>query len=145
MKNRIISCIVIAASTLATAQVLPPERTVEVPALSLRITPPAQPRYISREDFQPYAGEYTLANGQTLRLRQYGGLLYAKVGDGEEHRIVAAAPNLFVALDRKLKVRIDRRDDGTLKGELVMMVPPQRMADGSMRLERVAALPIAAR
>lgn len=145
MKNRIISCIVIAASTLATAQVLPPERTVEVPALSLRITPPAQPRYISREDFQPYAGEYTLASGQTLRLRQYGGLLYAKVGDGEEHRIVAAAPNLFVALDRKLKVRIDRRDDGTLKGELVMMVPPQRMADGSMRLERVAALPIAAR
>lgn len=145
MKNRIISCIVIAASTLATAQVLPPERTVEVPALSLRITPPAQPRYISREDFQPYAGEYTLANGQTLRLRQYGGLLYAKVGNGEEHRIVAAAPNLFVALDRKLKVRIDRRDDGTLKGELVMMVPPQRMADGSMRLERVAALPIAAR
>lgn len=145
MKNRIISCIVIAASTLATAQVLPPERTVEVPALSLRITPPAQPRYISREDFQPYAGEYTLANGQTLRLRQYGGLLYAKVGDGEEHRIVAAAPNLFVALDRKLKVRIDRRDDGTLNGELVMMVPPQRMADGSMRLERVAALPIAAR
>ncbi|MGK5066222.1 hypothetical protein [Janthinobacterium sp. RT4P48] len=145
MKNRIISCIVIAASTLATAQVLPPERTVEVPALSLRITPPAQPRYISREDFQPYAGEYTLANGQALRLRQYGGLLYAKVGDGEEHRIVAAAPNLFVALDRKLKVRIDRRDDGTLNGELVMMVPPQRMADGSMRLERVAALPIAAR
>ncbi|MNN32755.1 hypothetical protein D3C81_1464870 [compost metagenome] len=145
MKNRIISCIVIAASTLATAQVLPPERTVEVPALSLRITPPAQPRYISREDFQPYAGEYTLANGQTLRLRQYGGLLYAKVGNGEEHRIVAAAPNLFVALDRKLKVRIDRRDDGTLNGELVMMVPPQRMADGSMRLERVAALPIAAR
>ena len=145
MKNRIISCIVIAASTLATAQVLPPERTVEVPALSLRITPPAQPRYISREDFQPYAGEYTLANGQTLRLRQYGGLLYAKVGNGEEHRIVAAAPNLVVALDRKLKVRIDRRDDGTLNGELVMMVPPQRMADGSMRLERVAALPIAAR
>ncbi|PMQ17921.1 hypothetical protein [Janthinobacterium sp. AD80] len=145
MKNRIISCIVIAASTLATAQVLPPERTVEVPALSLRITPPAQPRYISREDFQPYAGEYTLANGQPLRLRQYGGLLYAKVGDGEEHRIVAATPNLFVALDRKLKVRIDRRDDGTLNGELVMMVTPQRMADGSMRLERVAALPIAAR
>ncbi|WP_426088384.1 hypothetical protein [Janthinobacterium sp. PSPC1-1] len=145
MKNTVISIIVIAASALATAQVLPPQRTVEVPALSLRITPPAQPRYLSREDFQPYAGEYTLANGQSLRLRQYGGLLYAKVGDGEEHRIVAAAPNVFVALDRKLKVRIDRRSDGTATGELVMMVPPQRVADGSMRLERGAALPIAAR
>lgn len=74
MKNSVISIIVIAASALATAQVLPPQRTVEVPALSLRITPPAQPRYLSREDFQPYAGEYTLANGQSLRLRQYGGL-----------------------------------------------------------------------
>lgn len=145
MKNTVISLIVIAASALATAQVLPPQRTVEVPALSLRITPPAQPRYLSREDFPPYAGEYTLANGQSLRLRQYGGLQYAKVGDGEEHRIVAAAPNVFVALDRKLKVRIDRRSDGTVTGELVMMVPPQRVADGSMRLERVAALPIAAR
>ena len=145
MKNTVISIVVIAASALATAQVLPPQRTVEVPALSLRITPPAQPRYLSREDFQPYAGEYTLANGQSLRLRQYGGLQYAKVGDGEEHRIVAAAPNVFVALDRKLKVRIDRRSDGTATGELVMMVPPQRLADGSMQLERVAALPIAAR
>ena len=145
MKNTVISIIVIAASALATAQVLPPQRTVEVPALSLRITPPAQPRYLSREDFQPYAGEYTLANGQSLHLRQYGGLLYAKVGDGEEHRIVAAAPKVFVALDGKLKVRIDRRSDGTVTGELVMMVPPQRVADGSMRLERVAAPPIAAR
>ena len=145
MKNTVISIIVIAASALATAQVLPPQRTVEVPALSLRITPPAQPRYLSREDFQPYAGEYTLANGQSLRLRQYGGLLYAKVGDGEEHRIVAAAPKVFVALDGKLKVRIDRRSDGTVTGELVMMVPPQRVADGSMRQERVAAPPIAAR
>ena len=72
MKNTVIFIIVIAASALATAQVLPPQRTVEVPALSLRITLPAQPRYLSREDFQPYAGEYTLANGQSLRLRQYG-------------------------------------------------------------------------
>ncbi len=145
MKNTVIPIIVIAASALATAQVLPPQRTVEVPALSLRITPPAQPRYLSREDFQPYAGEYTLANGQSLRLRQYGDLLYAKVGDGEEHRIVAAAPKVFVALDGKLKVRIDRRSDGTVTGELVMMVPPQRVADGSMQLERVAPPPIAAR
>ena len=86
-----------------------------------------------------------IEDGQSLRLRQYGGLQYAKVGDGEEHRIVAAAPNVFVALDRKLKVRIDRHSDGTVTGELVMMVPPQRVADGSVQLERVAALPIAAR
>jgi hypothetical protein len=145
MKNTLIFAIAIAASPMAAAQMLPPPRSVDVAALSLRIMPPAQSRYMSRADFQAYAGDYALANGQTLRLRQQGGELYARVGDGEEHRIVAAAVNVFVALDRKLKVRIERRNDGTVKGELVMLLPQQRLADASIRLERLAAQPIAAR
>lgn len=91
MKNTLIFAIAIAARPLVTAQVLPPARSVDVAALSLRITPPAQPRYMSRADFQAYAGDFALANGQPLRLRQQDGLLYARVGGGEEHRIVAQA------------------------------------------------------
>ena len=54
MKNTVISIIVIAASALATAQVLPPQRIAELPD---------QPRHVSREDFQPHAGQHTLAGG----------------------------------------------------------------------------------
>ena len=54
MNNTVISIIVIAASALATAQVLPPQRIAELPD---------QPRHVSREDFQPHAGQHTLAGG----------------------------------------------------------------------------------
>ena len=47
MKNSVITIIVIAASALATAQVLPPQRIAALPD---------QPRHVSREDFQPHAG-----------------------------------------------------------------------------------------
>ena len=116
MKNGLIYAIVIASSTLATAQVLPPDRSVSVPALSLRITAPDQPRYISAEEFKSYAGEYALANGQTLRLRRAsGGAMYARIGNQEEHRIVGAGKNVFVALNRKLKLRIEHRRDGSVR------------------------------
>ena len=54
MKNSVITIIVIAASALATAQVLPPQRIAELPD---------QPLHVSREDFQPHAGQHTLAGG----------------------------------------------------------------------------------
>ncbi|WP_426054017.1 hypothetical protein [Janthinobacterium sp. PSPC2-1] len=54
MKNTVISIIVIAASALATAQVLPPQRIAALPD---------QPRHVSREDFQSHAGPHTLAGG----------------------------------------------------------------------------------
>jgi len=141
MKNGLIYAIVIASSALATAQVLPPDRSVSVPALSLCITAPDQPRHISEEEFKSYAGEYALANGQILRLRRAsGGAMYARIGNQEEHRIVGAGKNVFVALNRKLKLRIEHRRDGSVKGELVMVVPGRVLPDGSIGGEEVAAL-----
>lgn len=141
MKNGLIYAIVIASSTLATAQVLPPDRSVSVPALSLRITAPGQPRRISEEEFKSYAGEYALANGQTLSLRRAsGGAMYARIGNQEEHRIIGAGKNVFVAINRKLKLRIEHRRDGSVKGELVMVVPGRVLPDGSIGGEEVAAL-----
>lgn len=141
MKNGLIYAIVIASSTLATAQVLPPDRSVTVPALSLRITAPDKPRYISAEEFKSYAGEYALADGQTLRLRRdSGGAMYARIGKQEEHRIVGAGKNVFVAVNRKLKLRIEHRRDGSVQGELVMVVPGRALPNGSISGEEVAAL-----
>ena len=113
---------------------------VDVPGRSLTIEVPARTRYMMAEDFKQFAGAYDLSNGDTLALRRAGGLMYARIGNQDEHRIVATGRNSFVALDRQLKVRIDHHDDGSVGGELVMVVPAQKLADGSVTEERIASL-----
>ena len=129
-----------ATGMAAHAQTLPPDSTVEVPGHALRIEVPAQPRHMLREDFQQFAGAYDLSNGDTLQLRRAGSIMYARIGKQPEHRIVATGRNAFVALDRQLKVRIDRHDDGSVGGELVMVVPARRLADGGTQGEHLATL-----
>lgn len=127
----------------ASAQTLPENLVVEVPAHAvapLSIDLPARPRYMMADDFKRFAGTYDLSNGDTLSLRRSGPLMYARIGNQDEHRIIASSANSFVALDRKLKVRIDHNDDGSVGGELVMMVPSKQLADGTQTGETIAAL-----
>lgn len=142
MKSLLLSAILAlaASSTLAQSELATDIPRVEVPARALTIEVPAMPRYMMADDFKQFAGEYDLSNGDTLSLRRSGGLMYARIGKQDEHRIVATGRNAFVALDRQLKVRIDHNDDGTVGGELVMVVPAQKLADGSMTEERIASL-----
>jgi hypothetical protein len=134
-----------AASTAATARTLPPEHTVSVPGNSLRIDVPAHPRYMMRQDFKKFVGTYDLSNGDTLELRLAGAIMYARIGKQEEHRIVATDRNAFVALDRQLKVRIDHNDDGSVDGELVMVVPSQKLSGGDIVPSRVQNIGLASR
>ena len=129
-----------ATGMAAQGQTLPPDSTVEVPGHALRIEVPAQPRHMLREDFQQFAGAYDLSNGDTLQLRRAGSIMYARIGNQPEHRIVATGRNAFVALDRQLKVRIDHHADGSVGGELVMVVPARRLADGGTQDEHLATL-----
>jgi hypothetical protein len=142
MKTLLLSAILAlaASSTLAQSESATDIPRVEVPARALTIEVPAKPRYMMADDFKQFAGEYDLSNGDTLSLRRSGGLMYARIGKQDEHRIVATGRNAFVALDRQLKVRIDHNDDGTVGGELVMVVPAQKLADGSVTEERIASL-----
>lgn len=134
-----------AASTAATAQTLPPEHTVTVPGNALRIDVPAHPRYMMRQDFKKFVGAYDLSNGGTLELRLGGAVMYARIGKQEEHRIVATDRNAFVALDRQLKVRIDQHDDGSVDGELVMVVPSQNVSGADIVPSRVQTIGLASR
>ncbi|QYG07845.1 hypothetical protein [Janthinobacterium sp. PAMC25594] len=142
MKTIILSTLLgLSVTCLApSAQNLPQDKTVDVPGHSLRIDVPAQPRHMLREDFQQFVGAYDLSNGDTLQLRRAGGIMYARIGNQPEHRIVATGRNAFVALDRQLKVRIDHHDDGSVGGELVMVVPARQLADGSAQGEHLATL-----
>ncbi len=79
-------------------------------------------------DFDTYVGAYELSNGQTLTLTTHWTRMYATLDSGKRIEIVSTGKNSYVALNRQLKMTIDRRDDGEVKGEL-WLAQPANMAD----------------
>ncbi|WP_157200919.1 hypothetical protein [Massilia sp. Root351] len=123
----------------ASAQTAQQEETVTIPAPQLRIDAPTRRHYMDEADFGAFKGGYELSNGQVLVLKRVGTRMYAEVGEMGLHQIVAVSPNTFVALDQKLKVRIDIDRRGDVGGELLMVVPGSSVAGGAPeQLLRVA-------
>lgn len=142
---------VLAAAPLARAQQLerddwqslPEQQSVPVPYKAghagepSRIDVPEHYRRMWPQDFDNFRRGYTLSNGQTLTIAPRGQHMYARI-DGEPwHKIVAAAPNTFVALDRQLKMEINLQDDDRVKGWVLMVVPPRTLAGGEFVPQRV--------
>ena len=80
-------------------------------------------------DFDDFKGAYDLANGKMLSLFSQGQRMFAQV-DGQERtemrtEIVAAARNVFVALDEKMKITVQHKWNGDVGGELLWVVPAQ--------------------
>jgi len=82
---------------------------------------PARPHTLYKGDFDEYKGSYSLSNGDILTLVQRGRSIYGSVGDGPQKELVAAAKNVFVALDRELKVTLNKDDWGDYSGELLIV------------------------
>ena len=78
-------------------------------------------------DFNDFKGAYDLSNGDTMVLRQYGRTMFAEVGDGPRTEIVAASRNEFVSVDQRLKMTLNKHDDGPVTGELLMAMPQQAL------------------
>ncbi|SIR16785.1 hypothetical protein SAMN05880566_10954 [Janthinobacterium sp. TND4EL3] len=148
MKTWILAGTLGACALLANAQSLPDSQTVVIPGGRLQtIELPAQRHFMNAQDFAPFRGGYELANGQVLHLRNAGsiGAMYARIDDQDEHRIIAATSNSFVALDRQLAMRIDLRDDGSVGGEVLMMVPAESLASGEVVPAHVQNMSLASR
>jgi len=131
MIKNIAACLLVAVPVFAAAQTTTDPDRVMVPGSAshmLSIDVPAKPLRLDRDDFDRYRGAYDLSNGQTLQVFRDGLRMYAEVDQLGRHQIVASARNAFVALDKKMKMRIDLRDDGSVGGELVMMVPAANLA-----------------
>ena len=90
------------------------ERVV-VPALK---NTDIQSQYISRRDFEAYRGDYSLSNGKELRLKRYGGKMYAQIGGQSEHEIVRTGRGTFAALDRTMHMQLDVDRYGDVTGSL---------------------------
>jgi hypothetical protein len=128
MNKLLISLMLGALSLAATAQTTPGGvPSVTVPGYE-RIELPRQVHHMFLGDFDRFKGAYSLSNGQTLIMKGWGRSMYAQVGDGPLKKIVAAAPNVFVSLDEKLKITLNETDDGDMRGVLLMVVPRQGLS-----------------
>ncbi|MBW3502509.1 hypothetical protein [Janthinobacterium sp. NKUCC08_JDC] len=149
MKTWILAGTLGVCALLANAQSLPDSQTVVIPGGRLQtIELPAQRHFMTAERFAPFRGGYELANGQVLYLRNassIGAIMYARIDNQEEHRIVATDNNSFVALDRQLAMRIDLRDDGSVGGEVLMLVPAEKLASGDIVPAHVQSMGLASR
>ncbi|WP_338678606.1 hypothetical protein OPV09_14885 [Janthinobacterium sp. TB1-E2] len=149
MKTWILAGTLGVCALLANAQSLPDSQTVVVPGGRLQtIEMPVHKHFMTAERFAPFRGGYELANGQVLYLRNassIGAIMYARIDGQEEHRIVATDNNSFVALDRQLAMRIDLRDDGSVGGEVLMLVPAEKLASGDIVPAHVQSMGLASR
>ncbi|MDN2672029.1 hypothetical protein OX459_11555 [Janthinobacterium sp. SUN026] len=149
MKTWILAGTLGVCALLANAQTLPDSQTVVVPGGRMHtIELPAHRHFMSAERFAPFRGGYELSNGQVLYLRNagnIGAIMYARIDDQEEHRIVATGSDSFVALDQQLAMRIDLRDDGSVGGEVLMRVPAEKLASGELVPAHVQSMSLASR
>ncbi len=149
MKTWILAGTLGVCALLANAQSLPDSQTVVVPGGRLQtIELPAHKHFMTAERFAPFRGGYELSNGQVLHLRNIGSvgaLMYARIDDQEEHRIVASGSHSFVALDRQLAIRIDLRNDGSVGGEVLMQMPAAKLASGDIVPAHVQSMGLASR
>lgn len=149
MKTWILAGTLGVCALLANAQSLPDSQTVTIPGGRLHtIELPAHRHFMSAETFAPFRGGYELSNGQVLYLRNtssIGAIMYARIDNQDEHRIIATGRNSFVALDRQLAMRIDLRDDGSVGGEVLMRVPAEKLASGAIVPAHVQNMGLASR
>ncbi len=120
MKKLMLFALLGGLSLVAPAQT-EPETAVRIHGYQIAL--PSTPYRVLLGEFDAYQGGYELSNGDVLTMYQRGAHMYATVGEGQPKELVAAAPNVFVALDRELKVTIDRNDFGDVGGEVLMVVP----------------------
>ena len=128
MQKLILASVLGAFSLAVMAQTTMDDNTVTIQAKGPKISLPANIYHMNNDDFYQFTGSYDLSNGESLSLFSRGLKKYAKVQGEAWHEIVATSSHSFVAVDKQLEMTIDRHENGDVSGELLMVVPPDRLA-----------------
>lgn len=106
--------------TLGAAAQTQPDSEVRIRGSQIEL--PAQPYRMWQSDFDVYADEYDLSNGETMKLVSRGTHMYAEIGDRPRTEVLAAKRNEFVAVDRQFKMTLARHWDD-VSGEVLLRAP----------------------
>lgn len=137
MRRLLLSVLVGGFSLSAIAQDTP-DTSVWVNSSSFTL--PAKPYKMFPEDWDTYKGQYDLSNGQTMVLRRTGLRMYAKVANRPPQELVAAAENVFVAVDQQLKMTLVDEGLGHVTGQMVMVAPPRIAQQSNATQDEVVRL-----
>lgn len=77
---------------------------------------PPQPYKMFPQDWDGWQGRYQLSNGQQMLLHRRGLRMYADIAGRPRAQLVAAAANVFVAVDGSLKMTLTDEGDGMIVG-----------------------------
>jgi hypothetical protein len=128
MKRVLLSTFIGVLSLAATAQNAQTGQTEQGTSVQVPGYPIELPTTIHRAaagDFAQFRGAYELSNGDTMVLRSEGHRMFAVVGDRPQVELVAAASNVFVGVDKQLKMTLEEQASGPIKGELLIAMPGQ--------------------
>ena len=114
------------------------DNAVRIHGYQIDLPTKAYPMY--KGDFDTYKGVYNLSNDDTLVMSQVGRRMYAEMGDGQRRELVAAGPNVFVALDRQLKITLVPTFFGDFTGEVLRVVPGTATAANPGQVIRLVSI-----
>ncbi len=101
---------------------------------------PAKPYPMFPGDFDGVKGTYDLSNGDVLVLLQKGKRMFAEMNDGARRELVAAGPDVFVALDREMQITLERGNFGGVGGELLMVAQDRQSQARTVQSYRLVAV-----
>ena len=123
MKATILTALLCALPCVVAAQsVEQGDSTVRVPA-PLSIDLPARALSSALTNWDVYKGAYDLSDGRTISLTQRGRTMYAEIDGRDKVQVIAADMNTFVAMDRSMKLNLNRNIEGEVRGDVLLSSP----------------------
>lgn len=123
--KKIFLLLTIVFSAFAIAQTAPVTESVTISSVREKIELPSQVYKIRSAEFNDVKGQYDLENGMILTVQSTGRRMYAEMDNMSKVELVAAAPNIFVAKNKQLKLTFEQMPNGNIGYVLVKFVAPQ--------------------
>lgn len=123
--KKIFLLLTIVFSAFAIAQTAPVTESVTISSVREKIELPSQVYKIRSAEFNDVKGQYDLENGMILTVQSTGRRMYAEMDNMSKVELVAAAPNIFVAKNKQLKLTFEQMPNGNVGYVLVKFVAPQ--------------------
>jgi hypothetical protein len=124
-------CFILLAQALSLSAMAHSESQQTAPTASVTISSPKEkfelpnpPYKIRSAEFNVVKGQYDLSNGVTLTMQTTGRRMYAYLDGISKMEILAAAPNIFVAKNKQMKMTFEQAPNGNVSGVLVKYMAP---------------------
>ena len=139
MKKLIVILTIALLPSIAEAQSEQRVEEVRVSAAAPRFALPAQRRNMWATEFEQVQGAYTLSNGKTMQLSQWGNRMYAKIDGMPRTQLIAETPWVFVARDEHMKIYVDTVTGARIQAQVLMITPQRLSGIGNSVVTRLVA------